>query len=210
MTENDARGWLAERFGDGAVDILSKYVDILTHESSVQNLISSTTLPSVWSRHIVDSAQLATLAPSYGARWCDIGSGAGLPGLVVAMLIPGEISLVEPRRKRAEFLKAAANRLGLSHVRVCQAKIENADIGGAPDIITARAVASLSTIFELTRSISDPSTRFILPKGRTGADELASAKADWQGVFHVERSVSDAESIIVIADGVTRRCSASR
>ncbi|MEH3035215.1 MAG: 16S rRNA (guanine(527)-N(7))-methyltransferase RsmG [Sphingomonas adhaesiva] len=210
MNEDDAHDWVSERFGAAAVDRLRHYEDILLTESERQNLISRGTIPSLWTRHIVDSAQLIAFAPGDASRWCDIGSGAGLPGLVVAILLPIEVVLVEPRRKRAEFLADAASTLALPNVQVSQSMIEKTTLAGRIDVISARAVAQLDTIFQLTSHLASSATRFILPKGRSGVDELASVKRNWQGVFHVEQSVSDAESIIVIADGVTRRCSASR
>ncbi|MEH3045923.1 16S rRNA (guanine(527)-N(7))-methyltransferase RsmG [Sphingomonas adhaesiva] len=210
MTEEDAKGWIADRFGTAKVDLLQVYVDLLIAENARQNLVSASTLPAIWARHILDSAQLVPLADDAAARWCDVGSGPGLPGLVAAILRRQETWLVEPRARRAAFLRDTAEALGLTaSTYVIQSKVEalrEASMG----IISARAVAELSSLFGMCHHLTDERTRFILPKGQRGGEELAAVRNTWQGVFHVEQSVTDANSIIIIADGVTRRCSASR
>ena len=210
MTEAEAQAWIAGQFGDAAVDRLNRFVTILGDESQRQNLIAASTLSSVWSRHIADSAQLVPLAAGDASRWCDIGSGAGLPGIVVAILGNADIWLVEPRGRRAAFLTDAIAALDLRNAHVVKGKIETFANVAPMDVITARAVAGLSDLFAMCEHLTSPTTRFILPKGRSGRDELASARTEWQGTFHVEQSISDPDSTIILADGVTRRCSASR
>ena len=87
---------------------LEAYASLLKAESARQNLVSAATLDHLWERHILDSAQLVRFEPHSGASWVDIGSGAGLPGIVVACLIEGPVTLIEPRRLRADFLHRAA------------------------------------------------------------------------------------------------------
>src|SRR5260221_14795054 len=93
---------------------LKAYGALLRDESGRQNLVSASTLESLWERHILDSAQLVRFEPRAGASWIDIGSGAGLPGIVIACLVVGPVMLVEPRRLRAEFLHKAVAALGLN------------------------------------------------------------------------------------------------
>ncbi|HVL78321.1 MAG TPA: RsmG family class I SAM-dependent methyltransferase, partial [Sphingomicrobium sp.] len=88
------------------------FVHLLREEAQRHNLVSRSTLDALWQRHILDSAQLVRFEPMAGASWVDIGSGAGLPGLVVALLVDGPVTLIEPRRLRAEFLTGAAEALG--------------------------------------------------------------------------------------------------
>src|SRR5205823_5359670 len=116
-------------------DRLRMYAQLLKSESRRQNLVSASTLAHLWQRHILDSAQLVRFEPHANASWVDVGSGAGLPGLVVACLIKGPITLVEPRRLRAEFLRNAVAALGLRAAVEC-AKIER--ITGKFDVITGR------------------------------------------------------------------------
>lgn len=210
MTEEDARSWIADRFGGASVDRLERFVALLAEESKRQNLVAASTLPSVWGRHIVDSAQLVPLSTDMPANWCDVGSGAGLPGVVIAVLSHSDVWLVEPRARRATFLSVVVDALELPNAHVVKARVEALRSAAPMDVITARAVAGLSHLFSLCEHLTAPATRFILPKGRSGLHELALARAEWQGTFHVEQSISDTESTIIIADGVTRRCSASR
>ena len=94
--------------------LLERYVDRLKAANATQNLVSAPTLDAVWERHILDSAQLVRFEPRSPASWIDIGSGAGLPGIVIAILSNGPITLVEPRRLRAAFLQETVNKLGLA------------------------------------------------------------------------------------------------
>ena len=181
---------------------LEAYTTLLREESTRQNLISSSTIDRLWERHILDSAQLLRFVPETGASWVDIGSGAGLPGVVIAILTGGPVTLIEPRRLRAGFLEDVASRLGLN-ASVVVGKAERAV--GQFDVITGRAVAPLSEFFALSAHLSTKNSRWVLPKGRNAQSELAEAKRRWQGVFHVEQSVTDADSWIVIATGVRGR-----
>ena len=181
------------------LDRLNTYEELLRAESRRQNLVSAGTLDEIWERHVVDSAQLVRFEPVGGASWIDIGSGAGLPGLVVACLIDGPITLVEPRRLRADFLRDAVARLGLN-AKVIQAKAER--ISGKFDVITGRAVAALPRFLSLCDHLSTRNTVWVLPKGRNAQSELVEAQRSWQGVFHVEPSVTDEDSRIIVATGV--------
>jgi 16S rRNA (guanine527-N7)-methyltransferase len=178
---------------------LQAYASILRAEAKRQNLVSKATLDDLWDRHIIDSAQLVRFEPYSGASWADIGSGAGLPGIVVACLVSGPVTLIEPRRLRAEFLHKACESLGLN-VEVIATKAERAQ--GEYDVITARAVANLAQLLEISAHLSTRKTVWALPKGRSAERELAEAQRTWQGAFHVEQSVTDAESFIVVATGV--------
>lgn len=180
---------------------IEKYVELLRQEAVRQNLISASTMETVWDRHILDSAQLVQFEPKAGSAWVDIGSGAGLPGLVVACLVDGPVALVEPRQLRAEFLRKAIVALNLSS-RVSVQQVNAQRARGKYDVISARAVASLSKLFEISQHLSTGNTVWALPKGRGALEELAEAQQAWQGMFHVERSVTDSESYIVVGTGV--------
>lgn len=178
---------------------LQAYVELLKAENQRQNLVSETTLQQVWRRHILDSAQLVRFEPDAGSSWVDIGSGAGLPGIVIACLVEGPVTLVEPRRLRAGFLSEVVSALNL-HAMVECTKIER--ISGRFDVITARAMAPLARLFEISHHLSTGKTVWALPKGRSAQSELAEAQRAWQGVFHVEPSVTDADSRIIVGTGV--------
>lgn len=204
MTEDDAKNWLADRFGHNAVVKLSAFVDLLKAETERQNLVARSTLAEVWARHIVDSAQLLIHAADDWDSWIDIGSGAGLPGIVVTLLTEKPITLIEPRRLRVEFLNAAGKQLGLKNLLVVQSKAQSFRAPPA-SVISARAVAKLASILGESAGFASERTRFILPKGRGAETEVAEARRSWHGTFHVERSVVDAASGIVIAEGIRPR-----
>jgi 16S rRNA (guanine527-N7)-methyltransferase len=178
---------------------LERYVALLREENVRQNLVSAATLDQAWDRHILDSAQLVRFAPRLAANWVDLGSGAGLPGIVVACLVDVPVTLVEPRRLRAEFLHKVCESLDLSATVIC-AKAERVE--GSFDVITARAVASLTRTLKISSHLSTGKTTWALPKGRSAPAELAEARQSWQGDFQLEPSVTDAESFIVVATGV--------
>jgi 16S rRNA (guanine527-N7)-methyltransferase len=181
---------------------LVAYVAMLREEAGRQNLVSATTLEHLWERHILDSAQLIRFEPQSRASWVDVGSGAGLPGIVVACIVAGPVTLIEPRRLRADFLHSVCESLRLN-ASVVLDKAER--VGGRYDVITARAVARLDQLLGLCAHLSTKNTVWVLPKGRSAEAELAEAQKSWQGVFHVEQSVTDADSRIVVATGVRAR-----
>ncbi|MDY7524093.1 16S rRNA (guanine(527)-N(7))-methyltransferase RsmG [Sphingomonas sp. 10B4] len=204
MTEDEARDWVSQHFGADGLATMRQLVEIVTAESAQQNLIAPSTLGAMWTRHIVDSAQLLMLAPKDDGVWLDIGSGAGFPGLVVAALTDRPVWLVEPRRRRADFLVQAAEAMGVGErVTVECARIEDVLVDAR--IISARAVASLDSLFAWGAKCASSATCWILPKGRTALADVTAAQLAWDGVFHVEHSITDPDSLIVLASGVTRR-----
>ncbi len=205
MTEDDATAWIKQRHEPNTVDRLATYVDIIVAETANQNLIAPSTIDTIWSRHIADSAQLLEHAPPGWSQWLDVGSGAGLPGIVIAILTGKPVILIEPRRLRADFLRRCCEELSLPSVTVVAARAETAHIEGMVDIVSARAVAKIDTIFSATRQFVTRSTTYILPKGAGAFAELAETRQSWCGTFHVEPSVVDPLSGIVIATGVATR-----
>jgi 16S rRNA (guanine527-N7)-methyltransferase len=181
---------------------LEAYAALLREENQRQNLVSASTIQHLWERHIIDSAQLVQFEPHKGASWVDVGSGAGLPGIVIACLVDGPVTLLEPRRLRADFLHKVAESLQLRASIFC-AKAER--VHGTFDVITSRAVATLTNFLKISAHLSTRKTVWALPRGRSAERELVEARRTWQGAFHVERSVTDADSHIVVATGVRAR-----
>jgi len=182
-------------------DRLEAYAGLLIEAAQRQNLIAQSTLTDLWERHILDSAQL--VRHTSPGEWVDIGSGAGLPGLVLAILSTSPITLIEPRRLRVEFLRAVIERLDLSNATLVPGKAAAAK--GTFARITARAVARTSQLFALAHHLSRPDTVWILPKGKTAQKELDEARATWQGSFRLEPSLTDPQASILLAKGVRRR-----
>lgn len=207
MTEDEAREWVRSRYGVSRETLLEQFGDVVRDEAGRQNLVSSSTLDQLWVRHLVDSAQLLPLAE--GARtgaWIDVGAGAGLPGLVIAILSDRPLVLVEPRTKRVEFLRGAAATLGLgARVSVVARRVEVYRPASPAAIVSARAVAALPELLQSTIHCTDSSTVWLLPKGRNAQSEVEAARHAWQGVFHVEPSITQPESGIVVAREVRPR-----
>lgn len=202
MTEDEARDWIRSRYDVSRETRLATFVDLLRDESTRQNLVSPTSLEQIWARHIVDSAQLLEHA-DVGGLWLDIGSGAGLSGIVLAILRDEPVELVEPRKLRTAFLQHCVDTLGLTNVTIHTAKVERTT--GRAAVITARAVGSLDTLFRIARHRSDRSTIWVLPKGRNAQSEVEDAQLWWQGSFHVEPSVTAPDSLIIVAKEVRPR-----
>jgi 16S rRNA (guanine527-N7)-methyltransferase len=125
-----------------------------------------------------------------------------LPGIVVACLVDGSVTLIEPRRLRAEFLHKVCASLRLK-ATVFAGRVERAE--GNYDVITARAVAPLTQLLKISAHLSTRNTVWALPKGRSAERELVEARRSWQGAFHVEQSVTGVDSEIVVATEVRAR-----
>lgn len=200
MTEAEARHWLEEHFtvSRETGEKLEAFVAFLKREAESQNLISASTLDHIWDRHIVDSAQLLRFCPDGPQTWIDLGSGAGFPGLVVALLSSHRVTLVESRGRRIEYLQRAIALLDLeSQVTVAGMPLERVET--APySVISARAFAPLDKLFDLAARFSTNKTLWLLPKGRNAAKEWEGVKSVWKGEFRIESSVTDAEAGILV------------
>ena len=183
---------------------LDQFVALLLEENQRQNLIAQSTVDGIWNRHVVDSAQLIRFAPRPDSSWLDIGSGAGFPGLVIAILTLGPVTLVEPRKLRADFLQRAVVALGLAdRVTVHAVKVER--MTGSFDVITARAVARVGDLLRISQHLSTDKTIWVLPKGKSAQSELDEARRTWQGEFRLEPSETSGEAAILVAAGVRRK-----
>lgn len=205
MTEQTARRWIEDHFGTTATEQIARFQAMLADEMTRQNLIAKSTSDQFWARHVLDSLQLIRLAGGERTRWVDVGTGAGFPGLVVGMLWGGHMTLIEPRRLRAAFLQRCIDELMLGNVQVCHASAEKVRLSSSADVISARAVGTLEHLLEITTHFTGKLTRFILPKGTRAESEIAAVRHAWHGVFHVEQSLVDPESSIIVAEGVCRR-----
>lgn len=179
---------------------LAAYKALVIAENEHQNLISPASVLEFDSRHLEDGIQLAALGKA--GSWCDVGSGAGLPGIIIAIVTRAPMTLIEPRKLRADFLRRAVVELGLN-AEVSQLKAER--VPAHFDNITARAVAETSKLFAITEHLARRGTRWILPKGRSAQKELAEAQIAWQGSFTLVPSRTSDDAIILVAEGVRRR-----
>ncbi|MCR9175005.1 MAG: 16S rRNA (guanine(527)-N(7))-methyltransferase RsmG [Alphaproteobacteria bacterium] len=180
---------------------LSAYVDLLIKWQKRINLVAPKTLDEVWRRHILDSAQLLPLMAESPGPVLDLGSGAGFPGLVLAVLGRGDITLVESDRRKAAFLSEAARVTG-AQVTVECCRIESLKPIRA-GLITARALAPVSKLLEYAKSYSDDSTRYLFLKGERVEEELTDAQKHWKMNVTKVPSRSDSRGTIVLLEGVT-------
>jgi len=181
-------------------DRLALFKALVTTENEVQNLVSPASLAEFETRHIDDALQLADLGKP--GTWCDVGSGAGIPGIVIAIVTGAPMTLIEPRKLRADFLRRAVAELAID-AEVAEVKAER--VPAHFDNITARAVAELSKLFAITENLAQRGTRWILPKGRSAKKELEAAQLSWQGSFTLVPSRTSDEATIIVAEGVRRR-----
>lgn len=205
MDESAARAWIAREFDvpRETMDKIDAFAALLRYENERQNLVSRGSLDQLWLRHIADSAQLLRFAADPQASWVDLGTGAGFPGLIVAVLHRGPVTLVEERRLRADFLRRAAEILRID-VEVIQGRAER--VPARPfDVISARACAPLGRLLEFGTGFSTAKSIWLLPKGRNAETELAGLDPKWQGDFRLEPSVTDEDARIIVATGVHRR-----
>jgi len=182
---------------------LATYRDLLLRWNATINLVSARTAAEVDHRHVADSLQLLPLLPGVGPI-ADLGSGAGLPGLVLAAALPDRaVHLVESDRRKAAFLIDAAARMGLPKVKVHAQRIEDAVL---PPIaaMTARALAPLDNLLALAAPHLATDGIAIFPKGRNAEQELTSASAHWH--FTTERfdSRTDPEATILRLSEIRR------
>lgn len=212
MTEDEARAWLDEHF-----DVpretwikLERYVEMLLEESVRQNLIAASTWPSVWARHIIDSAQLLLHAPDLkgpkasSALWVDLGAGAGLPGIVIAILANCQVQMVEMRRKRVEFLNDVIKALDLDNAEAKLARVEAVRNPRPASVITARAFAPLDRLVASAIHLADKRTVWLLPKGSSHQNELDIARTLWHSECRIERSVTALESAVIVLQSVQK------
>ena len=200
MTEGEARDETV-RIAGSAVERIERFIKMLAVENEAQNLVSKSSLLHVWTRHVFDSVQLVLFSRAEDERWLDIGTGAGFPGLIVAMLDRFEVLLVEPRRRRAEFLNMCIECLAIPNVSVAVQDARSVT-DAAFDLVSARAVASTAELLAMSVHFAKPSTRFIFPKGAHAAEDVETAQRDWHGMFHVEQSRTSPTSGIVVIDQV--------
>lgn len=174
---------------------LEAYVALLEKWQATHNLVSASTLERVWSRHVLDSAQLLAAVPQ-AKRWIDLGSGAGFPGMVIAILLAGtdgaHVTLVESNNKKCAFLRAVA-RATNAPVDVACERIES--FATRPhdgvDVVSARALAPFADLCRLAVPLMGPETVLLLPKGQDFVYEEQEASKYWGYDLVITDSVTD-------------------
>ena len=188
-------------------DRLLAYVDLLGKWTRNINLISKGSVSDIWERHILDSVQIYDLAPNTFSLWVDIGSGGGLPGVVVAALAAqfapdARIAMIESDQRKAAFLRTALRELGLSG-DVLADRIDAVPPMGVV-VLSARALAPLDQLLAFAENHLKPGGTAIFPKGKTAEQEIADASTNW--LFQIEKhaSMTDAEARILVIKDIKR------
>ena len=182
---------------------LRAYAALLGEWGRVQDLVAPSTLEDIWHRHIADSAQLLPFAPASATRWIDLGSGAGFPGMVLAILAadrPGfRMQLIESSNRKCSFLREVARRTGAPVDILCM-RIENLATHhtlAPPEVVTARALAPLGKLLRLAHPLLADTTLGLFLKGRDGAREIEDAKQQWRFQVLTTPSRTDPDGRIV-------------
>ena len=190
-------------------DKLRAYEALIQKWNPSINLVGKSTLSDVWNRHIIDSTQVYfAAAGEQSSIWTDIGSGGGLPGIVIATLARGEdrqtnVTMVESDKRKSVFLRTAIRELDLSNAKVTNERIESAQIQ-ISDIVSARALAPLAELFSLSQSFSDQNTTFLFQKGKNWASEIEIAQNHWSFDFDAIKSETDSNAVILKIRGLSR------
>lgn len=205
---DEARDWFAATFNVSRETLakLDIYAALLEEWQAKFNLVGPATLPHVWVRHFADSAQLLRLAERDSAAhrptWLDIGSGAGFPGMIIALMTGDSVTLVDSIRKKTIFLETVRDALGLErHVNVLNQRVES--LGPVKfDYITARACAPLAKLFDWGEPYAAKSCTWLLLKGAAVEDELADARRRFVFEHELIPSLTDPRGRIVRARNV--------
>ena len=188
---------------------LDRLVDLLRQWQRTRNLVAASTLPKVWTRHVADSLQLLGLAPQ-ARHWVDLGSGGGFPGLVLACALAGQpdgkVHLVESQGKKCAFLREATRTIALPATVHCE-RIESfvQNFSERADVVTARALAPLSTLCGYVEPLLKRGAQALLPKGQDVEAELTEASRYWNIVADLVPSQTDPKARIVVISALERR-----
>ncbi|HEY2539821.1 MAG TPA: 16S rRNA (guanine(527)-N(7))-methyltransferase RsmG [Stellaceae bacterium] len=181
---------------------LEAYAELLIRWSARINLVGRDTLADLWRRHVLDSAQLLPLIPDSAQSLIDLGSGAGFPGLVLAILGVRGVELVEADSRKAAFLREAA-RITEANPTIRPCRI--AAVPSHPvDVVSARALAPLDRLLGLAWPFVGPATICLLPKGENVGQELTLARKGWTMTVSMHGSIADPRGVVLRLDGIVR------
>jgi 16S rRNA (guanine527-N7)-methyltransferase len=192
---------------------LATYEALLRQWQKAVNLVAASTLEAVWHRHFADSAQIVRLAPEHVHSWIDLGSGAGFPGLVAAILLAGSpsphlrgegmathVTLIESDQRKCAFLREVARKTGVT-VEILSTRIELAATQAkldSPEVVSARALAPLDRLLGLAAPLFTPATVGVFLKGREAAAEIETAAKAWTFAVEMVPSITEATGRVVV------------
>ncbi len=182
------------------IERLEALVSLMKKWNTAINLVARSTLEDAWNRHILDSAQLYSLAPAGAATWVDLGSGGGFPGLVIACIAKEKapklvVTLIESDQRKAAFLRQANTSLGLGCQILCE-RIETASAQNA-DVVSARALAPLDKLCGFAARHMQPNGCALFMKGAQHAAEVDVARKLWSFDLDAFPSLTDPNAVIL-------------
>lgn len=189
------------------LDRLFSFCDLVEKWNPAINLISKSGIAEIWNRHIIDSAQLFQQMPDRAREWCDLGSGGGFPGIVLAILAKqlqpnAQVILVESDRRKSVFLAQASRLLDID-ARVKTQRIEELEPQNA-DVLSARALAPLSDLCGYAYRHLKPDGVAIFPKGAAAQLEIEQAQKLWRFDYSLTQSYTDPTAHILSVRGIRR------
>ncbi|HEM45717.1 MAG TPA: 16S rRNA (guanine(527)-N(7))-methyltransferase RsmG [Alphaproteobacteria bacterium] len=184
------------------LDRLRVYADLLVKWNRRINLVGRSTLPDLWRRHMLDSAQLYPLLPARARSLVDLGSGAGFPGMVLAIMGVPDAHLIESDRRKCAFLRAVARATG-TPVTIHAGRIESVP-GFAADVIVSRALAELAQLLDLAENFLGKHSILLFLKGRGVDLELTRAAERWKMRVRKVPSRTDSEGSILRLEAISR------
>lgn len=188
------------------LDRLKIFEQVLLKWNPKINLVSRNSLDDLWTRHIIDSVQVFRCV-SPPNHWVDMGSGGGLPGVIVAIMAADEspntkVRLIESDQRKSAFLRTAARECG-AKLTVISKRIEQADPQNA-DVLSARALADLSLLLEFSERHLSPTGTALFPKGANWKKEVDNARQRWRFDFEPITSLTEPDAVVLKIEGVAR------
>lgn len=188
------------------LDRLKIFEQVLLKWNPKINLVSRNSLDDLWTRHIIDSVQVFRCV-SPPNHWVDMGSGGGLPGVIVAIMAAEEspntkVTLIESDQRKSAFLRTAARECG-AKLTVISKRIEQADPQNA-DVLSARALADLSLLLEFSKRHLSPTGTALFPKGANWKKEVDNARQRWRFDFEPITSLTEPDAVVLKIEGVAR------
>jgi len=201
------RGLLELDVSRETLDALKYFEDLVVLWNPAINLISNSSISDLWSRHIVDSAQLFLFTLPVEGLWLDVGSGGGFPGIVVSIiakeLAPSlQVVLVESDKRKCVFLRTVIRELGLS-VKVINDRIENVKLDDVV-YLSARALRNLNSLLFIVENNVSRETVCVFPKGRSYKKELVESQKNWKFDFNLIDSNTSEDSKVIVLKGLER------
>jgi len=187
---------------------LKIYLELLLKWQKAINLISPATLDKAWDRHFEDSLQLLDYIPDSVKSICDIGSGAGFPGLIIAISRPNlDVSLIESDVRKCAFLRTVSRETSCDNITIYNDRIENKINDVEIDMVTCRALASVQQLLIYTQPLWNNNINFkiLMPKGKNWSDEIIESKKKFSFDFSDYPSKTDDEARILIVGNITQK-----